>query len=263
MSNKTNDNMSIFNAVRSVPPEAQKPIKGGALGAAGMTDISPMWRIEKLTEVFGACGKGWNVEITSQRLEPAADGIYAFVDIQLFVKYEEGWSDAIPGIGGNFFVKGGRASDECFKMAFTDAISVACKLLGVGADIYAGKNETTKYSQPQTQAKPAQQSKPPAQQQTRQQQPKPQQQPKTRTDGQVPASEPQLKMIYRLAKSLESLGKPPAYVKDAMETMFGVSVSTDLSLEDAKALIEWGLGIESDLKAKVNLEPEPANQDPF
>lgn len=27
-------------------------------------------------------------------------------------------------------------SDECYKMAFTDAISVACKMLGFGADVY-------------------------------------------------------------------------------------------------------------------------------
>ena len=30
-------------------------------------------------------------------------------------------------------------NDECFKMALTDAISVACKSLGVGADVYFEK----------------------------------------------------------------------------------------------------------------------------
>ena len=37
-------------------------------------------------------------------------------------------------------------SDECYKMAYTDAISVAAKALGIGADVYwaAGR---TKYSQ--------------------------------------------------------------------------------------------------------------------
>ena len=33
-------------------------------------------------------------------------------------------------------------SDECFKMATTDAISVACKHLGVGADVYWSQGRT-------------------------------------------------------------------------------------------------------------------------
>lgn len=36
-------------------------------------------------------------------------------------------------------------SDECFKMALTDAISVACKALGIGADIY-WERDTDKYT---------------------------------------------------------------------------------------------------------------------
>lgn len=51
------DNMRIYNAVREVPKEAQKPITAGRL--KGMTDINPMWRIKKLTELFGPCGVGW------------------------------------------------------------------------------------------------------------------------------------------------------------------------------------------------------------
>lgn len=35
-------------------------------------------------------------------------------------------------------------SDECYKMATTDALSVACKNLGIGADIY-WKESKTKY----------------------------------------------------------------------------------------------------------------------
>jgi hypothetical protein len=42
--------------------------------------------------------------------------------------------------------KGGKyTSDECFKMALTDAISVAAKALGVGGSVYSG-GERTKYS---------------------------------------------------------------------------------------------------------------------
>jgi hypothetical protein len=38
--------------------------------------------------------------------------------------------------------KGLRTSDECFKMALTDAISVSCKALGIGSDVYWNKDKT-------------------------------------------------------------------------------------------------------------------------
>lgn len=147
------DNLSIFNQVKNVPPEAQRVIDGGRL--TGFTEINPMWRIEKLTEIFGPAGFGWYYEITEKRIEEGAEGEKtAFVDINLYVKQGNEWSKPIQGTGGSMFVakeKGGMyTSDECFKMALTDAISVACKALGFGADIYA-KKDRSKYNgwQPQ------------------------------------------------------------------------------------------------------------------
>lgn len=133
------DNLAIYNAVRKVPENAKKPIAGGPL--KGKTDINPMWRIKALTDQFGPCGIGWKYEITDKRLENGANGdIAAFLDINLYIKVGDTWSDAIPGTGGNSFVckdkNGIHTSDECFKMALTDAISVACKALGFGADVY-------------------------------------------------------------------------------------------------------------------------------
>ena len=133
------ENMKIYEEVRSVPAAAQKSIAAGRL--KGMTDINPMWRIQKLTEQFGACGIGWAYELLEKRLETTTTGeIAAFVDISLYVKIDGEWSRAIPGTGGSMFVASEKAglhtSDECFKMALTDALSVACKALGFGADIY-------------------------------------------------------------------------------------------------------------------------------
>lgn len=144
-------NMDIYNAVSAVPGSAQKRITGGRLN--GMTDINPMWRIRELTELFGPCGIGWKYKIVREWLETASTGeVGAFVDIELQyrITLDADWSEPIPGTGGSKFVaaeKGNnlRASDECYKMALTDAISVACKALGFGADIYweAGR---TKYN---------------------------------------------------------------------------------------------------------------------
>lgn len=144
------ENLKIYEQVRSVPAEAKKNIGGGRL--KGMTDINPMWRIKKLTEVFGVCGIGWKYEIVEKWIETAMakDEITANVIINLYIRDKEGkWSDPIPGIGGSMLVaseqKGLYVNDECYKMALTDAISVACKALGMGADVYWDK-DTTKYN---------------------------------------------------------------------------------------------------------------------
>lgn len=161
------NNLDIYNKVRVVPKEAQKTISAGRI--KGMTDINPMWRIQTLTETFGVCGFGWKYTITNQRIIDGADNTKcAFVDIDLFVKVDGEWSDAIPGTGGSSYIslenKGTTlyTSDECFKMALTDALSVACKALGIGADVYwAGgrtKYDTTpkEDTQPFAKAQPTQ-----------------------------------------------------------------------------------------------------------
>ena len=146
------DNLAIYNAVRSVPDSAKRRIEAGRL--KGKTDINPMWRIKALTETFGPCGFGWKYVITDKRLEQGANGeVAAFLDIDLFVKADGVWSDAIPGTGGSAFVakekNGPYTSDECFKMALTDAISVACKALGFGADVY-WEADRSKYDKPES-----------------------------------------------------------------------------------------------------------------
>jgi len=144
------NNLELYDKVRAVPDEAQKKITGGRL--SGKTDINPMWRIKALTENFGTCGVGWKMPIKRLWLEPGANGeVAAFCEVELFIKINGEWSDGITGIGGSSFVanekSGQYTSDECYKMAYTDAISVACKMLGFGADIYWDKDKT-KYDSP-------------------------------------------------------------------------------------------------------------------
>lgn len=145
------NNLEIYNKARVVPSEALTPITAGRL--KGMSDINPMWRIKRLTEIFGPCGIGWWYEITDKRLAPDSNTmeIAAFVDILLYYKNPESGevSHGIPGTGGSMFSSkeksGFHTSDEAFKMALTDAISVAAKPLGVAADVYYAKDRT-KYS---------------------------------------------------------------------------------------------------------------------
>lgn len=143
------ENLKLYEHFRAVPDIAKKPIGAGRL--KGMTDISPMWRIKSLTEEFGPCGFGWKYTIDKQWAELGADGVVmAFCNISLYVKQDGVWSEGIPGTGGASLVskesKGLYSDDEAFKKALTDALSVACKALGMGADVYWDKD--SKYSQP-------------------------------------------------------------------------------------------------------------------
>ena len=131
-------NLAIYEQAREVPESAIKPIVNGRL--KGKSDINPVYRIKRMTEIFGPCGIGWRYEIVKQWLETYGNEVKAFTHINLYIKWEGEWSEAIPGIGGAAFVsmesKGAYVSDECYKMSLTDAMSVAMKALGIAADIY-------------------------------------------------------------------------------------------------------------------------------
>lgn len=141
--------MKLWEKLSIVPKWAKKEIKSGTL--KGKTDISPMWRIEVMTENFGICGIGWKYEIVRQWTEKGVDeSIMCFTNINLFIKNETEWSDPIPGTGGsmiiNKFSSGLKNSDEGYKMSLTDALSVGMKSLGVGASVYSGSSDDSKYT---------------------------------------------------------------------------------------------------------------------
>jgi hypothetical protein len=146
------ENMELWNKVSIPPADALKKIGGGNL--SGFTDINPQWRYRTLTEHFGSYGIGWKYTVDKKWSEPGVDGtIMAFADVSLYVHYNDQpkhfdehalyWCDPIPGHGGSMLVikdrNGLHASDEAYKMAITDALSVACKMLGIGSAVYEGK----------------------------------------------------------------------------------------------------------------------------
>lgn len=136
-------NLEYYNRLKVVPPEALRIIQSGRL--KGKSDINPMWRIKTMTENFGICGIGWKYVITKQWTETFGSEVKAYCNIDLFIKVNGEWSDAIQGTGGSSEVtmerNGAYVSDECYKMALTDALSVAMKAIGVAADVYFEKGK--------------------------------------------------------------------------------------------------------------------------
>lgn len=142
------ENLAIYNQVREVPKEAQREFSNGKFSG---TDINPMWRIEKLTEVFGACGTGWKWGKPEFTREVTGNTVTIHCVLSLQYKTESGeWSEPVWGVGGNILCKAVNKngatiltiSDEGYKMAYTDAQSNAAKMLGVGADIWFASERT-------------------------------------------------------------------------------------------------------------------------
>jgi hypothetical protein len=156
------ENMIYWNQMKTVPKERLKTIGAGRL--KGKSDINPQWRYEVLTQVFGVCGIGWKFTIDKQWIEKYDNGeIASFANVSLYIKVDGEWSDPIPANGGSMFVanesRGPYVSDECYKMAITDALGTAAKMIGVASDIYQGIIDT-KYAERPTQSAPAAPTKP-------------------------------------------------------------------------------------------------------
>lgn len=141
--------LELYNRVCQPPQEALKPIQAGRL--KGKTDINPMWRIKKLTEIYGPCGIGWNTQNVRYQHYPveATGEVICMCELELVVFTDGAWSAPIYGIGGNMLVakekSGLYADDDAHKKAYSDAIGTACKALGFAGNIY-WQNDPTKYS---------------------------------------------------------------------------------------------------------------------
>ena len=163
------DNMKIYESLATPPNDAVKTIGAGKL--KGFSDINPQWRYEALTNLFGPCGIGWKYTIDDVHEKEVSTGeLMVFVKVSLYIKDKENWSAPIPAYGGDYLIKrdknGIHGNDEAMKMAVTDALGTACKMIGVAADIYRGLiakgASDSKYARREYQQNQPQQTFPPA-----------------------------------------------------------------------------------------------------
>lgn len=158
------ENLAIYNKYREVPKEALKDFDNGSFKG---TDINSMWRIKCLTEQFGVVGHGWTTKVlrTWTEKDENTNEVLAFAEIEMKVKIDGEWGEPFTATGGNklsSYIKSKdyyKTSDEAFKMAITDAFGVACKYLGIGADVY-WDNDKSKYTENQEVKKDIIQDKP-------------------------------------------------------------------------------------------------------
>lgn len=215
-----------YENLASPPADAVKQITGGKL--KGFTDINPQWRYEALTQEFGLCGVGWKFEIANTFTEavPATQEMMIFVQVNLYVKEGDQWSEPIPGFGGDFLIvkdkNGIHGNDEGYKMAITDALGSAAKVIGVAADIYRGRMES-KYSRP---------AAPPA--------PKPQ----------APKAQRKVDSLRAIAAAAKEIGVTNDDIKEVMRRHYNKSASNELTDAEAaemeKNFVAWVAEVKDD-----------------
>lgn len=143
-----NKNLSVWNQFNQVPAHFTKPIGFGKL--KGKSDINPQWRLMAMTQAFGPVGHGWTYRIVRTWNEIAPDGsVMCFAEVAVKTKLDGEWGQEFSGIGGSNIVEKNKnglvANDDGYKMAVTDALSVAFKAIGVAADVYLGNFDGSKY----------------------------------------------------------------------------------------------------------------------
>ena len=60
--------VKLFESAEKPPSDALKLIEAGKL--KGKNEISPLWRMKKMTDMFGQYGNGWKIEIIEKWKEP-------------------------------------------------------------------------------------------------------------------------------------------------------------------------------------------------
>jgi len=133
-------NRVIWDRVCITPPEKTRPFYTSS--NKFLTDVNPMWRVEKLTEVFGPCGYGWGYDIIERWKDTWGTSECCYVMLKLWYMQNGAKFCTGPQIGGTE-VK--YSPDECWKMSITDALGKCAALLGVAADVYLGTFDTSKY----------------------------------------------------------------------------------------------------------------------
>lgn len=144
----SSENTKLWDNLGRTDPAHVKRFKraGGFSGTA----IKPMWSFRRMTEEFGPCGIGWGVGEPSFQTVPGPEGeMLVYCTASVWYKQGEDVSKTIFGVGGDKVVGKNKyglvTDDEAFKKAYTDAVTNALKLIGVGADVHMGLFDDNKY----------------------------------------------------------------------------------------------------------------------
>lgn len=138
-------NTELWDKLGKTDPKHTKAFSraGGFKGTA----IKPMWAYRRMTEEYGACGIGWGINEPTFQVVPSDGEILVYCTASIWHGKRD---QVVYGVGGDKVASKRRdgatfCDDEAFKKSFTDAITNALKLIGVGADVHMGLFDDVKY----------------------------------------------------------------------------------------------------------------------
>jgi len=138
-------NRKFWDKLKTTDPRSTKAMNKGW---GKLTTIDPQWQIMRMTETFGPIGWGWKHE-----------NKFVYTDKLVFAEVTIYWRDedtinptkTLTNSFGpissvqSLFKTNGKLDDEAPKKAMTDAMTKAFSHLGLCADVFMGKFDSSKY----------------------------------------------------------------------------------------------------------------------
>lgn len=141
------ENMALWNQVCVTDPAAVKKITGKPYQG---NSPKPYWLIQRATEVFGPCGKGWGVEVKSEgfhRMTPT-DVMHSAVVVVWYM--QDGQRCQIEQMGQTkacYAKKDGdlMLDEDAGKKSVTDGMVKCLSMIGFAGDIFSGRWDDSSY----------------------------------------------------------------------------------------------------------------------
>lgn len=142
-----NDNKALWNRVFMTDPKAVKAITGKQYKG---NSPKPYWIVERLTEEFGPCGKGWGFSILNERMEHLSPTDVLHVAVVRFWYVFEGERYELEQIGQTkacYMTSADKllVDEDAPKKSVTDALVKCASYLGFAGDIFSGRWDDSKY----------------------------------------------------------------------------------------------------------------------
>lgn len=163
------ENLAIWDQLKTTPPQYTKDV---TYGGHKYKAIDPQWQLEQMTKLFGPCGMGWGYETDATEVA-AGNIVIAKVEVRVWYVVDSGTRYEFGPVTGACELispktSGGkvlhddqgnailRTDTNAYKKAETDALTKAFSRIGLSADVFMGKHDSSPYVQFMTEAHGAQ-----------------------------------------------------------------------------------------------------------
>ena len=139
----TDKNKEIWDKSKHTDPKFTKRFRSKF--GRELTTVDPMYQIMRMTENFGAVGRGWNYTVNYTYTDKL---VFAEVSVATQKGKDIFWDYYGPVCSVEpLFNTKGNLDDEAPKKAMTDALTKAFSHIGLSADVFLGLFDNNKYVQ--------------------------------------------------------------------------------------------------------------------